>query len=149
MEVKKLDVKPQIAGLSAQSVGKRSINIDIRANPQLVDIISDMPGVALQPRVRIFQIDDAGAGSPYYQIDMGEAVHEDNLGFGLKSRLIQVLNQPFLQDRPFRFKGNRLPKRFLISIYNSLEIVPPGTTHLTTLGGDGCQIMIDYEFIPE
>jgi hypothetical protein len=126
------------------SYGRRRIFIDMRTNPCMIYLNSDISGKIVFAQIRKVSLDTAA--KPYYQLDFGGALHtETNLASGAKSNCVQVTQGAGESVRvPIRFLSDHIPQNFKLSIYGDGE-----PASLVTLGGDGAQIFIQYEFIAQ
>jgi hypothetical protein len=128
--------------IARNSVGQRRIFIDVRTNPQMVYLNTDLPGKAVNVKVVNFSID--AVAQPYYQIDFGtNTTHDTSITFGAKSSSVQVISGVATRTKiPMRFYNDKIPQYFQLSIYNPGE---PST--LVALGANGAQIDIQYSYI--
>lgn len=110
----------------------------------MVYLNTDMPGNAVNVKIRRFIVDNAGGTEAYYQLDFGQnTVHtQTNTVFGAKPACFQVPAEVVNQKVPLRFMSDHIPQNFKLSIYGPGE---PAT--LVTLGGDGAQLFIEYDYI--
>lgn len=123
--------------------GTKRIFLDIRENPQRVYLNSDAPGNAVMARL-MYCICNTADGFPYFQIDFGDGVHSEvNQVFGARSTCIQIPSQTSRLKIPLKFKSNHVPQYMTVTLYQPGENAP-----LLNLAEHGCQIWIEYEFVP-
>jgi hypothetical protein len=133
------------ANVMRNSYGRRRIFIDAKTNPCMVYLNSDLPGKAVFAQIRKVIVDTQNT-SPYFQLDFGGACHtEANVASGAKSNYFQVTSGNGESIRvPIRFLSDHIPQNFKLSVYGSGE-----PADLITLGNNGVQIFIQYEFIAQ
>jgi hypothetical protein len=135
-----------ITNVVRNSTGKRRIFIDVRHNPERVNLNTDTPGDAVLVKIVMVTIDPshyAVALAPYIQLDFGDAAHrESNQVYGGVSTCYQVPLDGVKAKTPMRFRGDHIPQFFMLSIYE-----PGEPAYLYDLGPNGCQIWLEYEFI--
>lgn len=129
--------------------GRKRMFFDIRTNPCVINLNTDIPGHAFNAAIYRFQIDPTAA-QPYYQVDFGlNTLHtEDTITFGAKSSSVQLYNSGTASadstEVPIRFFNDHIPQHFTIRIYGPGEPATP-----TTLAANGCQVFIQYDFVEE
>jgi hypothetical protein len=126
---------------------RRVLNINLTANPQVVDLCAAPAGKMRNARIAYFTLANAGVAPLYYQVDFGDAIHKEfNLGFGLKPFCVQVPVNSMTQrmDIPIRFRCDEVPKNFVCTVFNPTEAGVP-----VTLAAGGALITIEYDFQTE
>lgn len=133
-----------IINVARNSVGRRRVFIDVKTNPCMVYLNTDIPGLAVNAQIRKTSVDTGAATYPYVQLDFGGAMHtETNITYGAKCGCFQVsAGQGESIKVPVRFLSDHIPQNFKLSIYG-----PGEPADLVTLGPLGAQVYIQYEFI--
>jgi hypothetical protein len=128
-----------------QSVTK-TIFVHMTENPQRITLNSDCPGYALMAHIMYVILDTTTSPAPpYCQIDFGQSIFSEvNQTFGAISDCIQIPLQFSEKLKiPIKFHSNHVPQ------WLNLTILGPGEpAERLTLGTNGCQIGIKYQFIP-
>jgi hypothetical protein len=131
------------------TIGRRRIFVHVTQNPQMVYLNTDMPGNAVNVKLRKFMVDDKSVGAPfnYYQLDFGQnTIHtQTNTVFGAKATCVQVSYGNGDGENvkvPMRFMSDHIPQNFKLTIYGPGE---PAT--LVTLDTKGAQLIFEYDYI--